>query len=177
MKIIGFSGSNSSTSINHRLILAAQKEVLKAGHEMDVIRLTDYDIPMFGVDLEEEIGTPEGIIELKKKFEAYDGYIISTPEHNKNIPAFFKNILDWLSRTESKTMEGKPLLLMSTSPGRYGGQNAKELIQKILPYEGGEPSAEFSLPSFNHNFNTELLEITDQELNKEFKAAIAAFLD
>jgi NAD(P)H-dependent FMN reductase len=47
-KILAFSGSNSSVSINQRLVKAAAK--LVAG--IDVIDLRDYDAPIYSQDIE-----------------------------------------------------------------------------------------------------------------------------
>ena len=96
--IIVFSGSNSSNSINKQLLLSASKKL-----ELDSVQyvdLSEYDAPVFGEDLEKEAGIPTQIRDLKIMFSNADGFMISIPEHNGLLPAFFKNILDWLSRID-----------------------------------------------------------------------------
>ena len=96
--ILLFSGSNSSTSINNELI--HYTATLFRNAETKVIDLRDYEPPMFSADLEKEIGTHPKIKTLADLIASVDGVVVSTPEHNSMPPAFFKNILDWLSRIQ-----------------------------------------------------------------------------
>lgn len=127
-EVIAFSGSNSSTSINQDLInkIADQKDNV---HVMD---LTKFDIPLFSVDLEKENGIPSGVEELVNQIKKYSKVIISTPEHNGALPAFFKNILDWISRHELKFLEDKKVIILSTSPGKRGGIEALHALENQL---------------------------------------------
>ncbi len=149
-KIVAFTGSNSSTSINRSLLNYAIE--LFENVEIIEIDLRKYDIPIFGEDLEKEIGAPAGIKELVKTLNSADAYLISSPEHNSIVPAFFKNILDWLSRQDVKCFGEKPILLLGTSPGKGGALNAIKFLEKILPYSGGLIQNTFSLPSFYTSF-------------------------
>ncbi|WP_321538660.1 NAD(P)H-dependent oxidoreductase [Flavobacterium piscinae] len=40
-------------------------------------------------------------------FKQREGLVISVNEHNSNPSAFFKNVLDWLSRLDRKFLDGK----------------------------------------------------------------------
>jgi NAD(P)H-dependent FMN reductase len=93
MKTIAFAGSNSSTSINHQLVSYAVKLV----EDSEVIKLTDYNAPMYSQDLEKSEGIPQVIKDLNDKLSEANKLVISVCEHNGNISAFFKNILEWLS--------------------------------------------------------------------------------
>ena len=97
-KILAFSGSNSSKSINQQLVHYAAS--LQEG--IDVIDLRDYDAPIYGQDLEEAEGIPANIQKLYDLFIQYESVIIASPEHNGLPPAFLKNTLDWLSRTKGE---------------------------------------------------------------------------
>ena len=149
-KVLAFAGSNSKNSINHQLVQATAK--MAKGFEVEVIRLTDYESPMYGMDLEAEQGIPQGTLDLKAKMEGADGFILSSPEHNGSFPAFLKNTLDWLSRAGGKTFQDKPTLLMATSPGARGGGGILVHMLQILPYAGAQVTGGFSLPSFFENF-------------------------
>ena len=92
-KILSIGGSNSSQSINNQLSKYAGD--LANGVEVSHVNLGAVNVPMYGMDLEKEQGIPTEITDLLQKFEAYDGFILSSPEHNGSIPAFLKNILDW----------------------------------------------------------------------------------
>ena len=50
-----------------------------------------------------------------------DAILISTPEYNYSIPPVLKNALDWASRGTELPLSGKPLAIMSASPGMLGG--------------------------------------------------------
>lgn len=169
MKIIAFSGSNSSTSINSQLIEAT----VKLGEDIEVIDLRNYEPPMYGIDLENESGMPEVIQELVKKLQSADAFIIATPEHNRLMPAFFKNILDWLSRTGEKPFSG-PTIVMSTSNGRAGAAGASAAVSKLISaYLGADVIAEFNLPSFSRSFDSEKKEILDKEKESELVDLLA----
>lgn len=168
-KIIAFSGSNSSQSINHDLItyVSSQLEGVK------VIRLTDFDIPMYGIDLEKSAGIPAGVRNLMALLTEADAVIISTPEHNGLMPAFFKSILDWLSRTGVKYLAEKPTLVLSTSPGNGAGKNAAFFVEKILGYAGANVIGRFNMPRFGDNFDSTTKEIVNKEWDDLLKAELA----
>lgn len=148
-KILAFAGSNSSTSINHKLITHVAERI--HSHEVKVIKLREYDIPMYSIDLEKERGIPTDIRVLKNLIEEHDALIISVNEHNGTVSAFFKNIIDWLSRVDRSFLTGKHILLMSTSPGARGAAAALEYSKHMLPRFGGKIIQSFSFPAFKDN--------------------------
>ncbi len=170
-RILAFAGSNSSRSINHQLVVAVANLIDFA--QVDMINLRDYSVHMFGVDIEAEEGAPEKMKELSALISSYDAFIISTPEHNSMPPAFFLNIIDWLSRIERKIFGGKPVLAMSTSPGGRAGISALAILESTLPRFGGEVAGVYSLPSFNDNFKD--FEIQHPEELSKLKQQINAF--
>ncbi|MEX1003101.1 MAG: NAD(P)H-dependent oxidoreductase [Crocinitomicaceae bacterium] len=175
-KIIAFAGSNSSTSINKQLIQYAASLVENA--ETEIISLEDYEPPVYSIDHEKEYGSHESVKRLYDKLNEADGLIISASEHNHGPQAFFKNILDWLTRVQftflkdegRKALEDMPVLLMSTSPGRGGAADAREKVKYILEVCNAKVIAEFELASFNHT--AENGKITDKKLNEELKAGV-----
>lgn len=144
-KILAFSGSNSSTSINQRLIQATAQ----LNEAIDVIDLRDYDAPIFSQDIEKATGIPANIQKLYDLIQGYDSVIMASPEHNGFPSAFFKNILDWLSRTDGqKFLQDKNVLLLSTSPGGNGGASGLSKLNSVLPYWGATVVGTYSLGSF-----------------------------
>jgi NAD(P)H-dependent FMN reductase len=146
---LAFAGSNSKNSINHQLITYAAG----LSEDIDVLDLREYaSIPMYRFDDEQTQGIPPQIQELYTILKSYKNIILASPEHNGLPPAFLKNILDWLSRTEGeKFFQGKKIVLLSTSPGGYGGANNLINLKKIIPYWGADVVATFSLPKFYDN--------------------------
>ncbi|WNJ17666.1 NAD(P)H-dependent oxidoreductase [Pontibacter sp. G13] len=171
-RVLAFSGSNSSNSINQALV--KYSATLVDAEIVEVIDLREFDTPIFGVDLEQEIGSPESIQKLYAKFVEADGFLISLPEHNSMMPTFFKNLLDWLSRVDRKFFQGKPIVLLSTSPGPNGGKWALQHFAGLLPRFGGVLKAQLSLGKFGEIFDRELEKVVDESALKLLKTTVEA---
>lgn len=170
-KILAFAGSNSSTSANRKLIEHALSKT--AGHTVTLIDLRDYDAPIFSEDLEKESGVPESIQKLKDVFDGHDAFMIASPEHNGMMPAFFKNIMDWLSRTGGKIFQDKPVLLMSASPGPRGGQTNLGNMKTLFPHWGASAVfADFYVGGFHQAYHDESREFTDPENELRLKQIV-----
>lgn len=170
--LLAFAGSNSSRSINFRLI---KYTVDRMGtKEIRLLDMADMTLPVFSEDLERDEGYPPILTALLDTFRQTNGLILSVNEHNGNPSAFFKNMLDWLSRMDRDFLAGTKIFLMSTSRGRRGGSASLEVVKMLLPRFGGEVVASFSLPSFSHNF-IEGEGITDGELADAHKTALELF--
>ena len=171
--ILALAGSNSSTSINFKLVRYTVG--LISGEEVQLINMANYPFPMYSEDNEREMGFSNSLIELRNDIIKAKGVIISVNEHNSNPSAYFKNVLDWLSRLEIKFLENTEVLLMATSPGKRGAQGSLEVAEKLLPRFGANVSATFSLPSFYENFDSEK-GIIDKDLSERHRQALNEFL-
>ena len=169
MKIIEFAGSNSSKSINHKLVSYAVKLV----ENSEVIKLNDYVVPMYSQDLENSEGIPQSIKHLDAKLSESNKLVISVCEYNGNISAFFKNILEWLSRNNRDFLKNKQVVILSASPGGGGAQTALAITERTLPYFGAEVVSKVSVKGFNDIFKDG--KIVDQELNNQLLKAINSF--
>lgn len=149
-KILAFSGSNSSTSINQQLLDHVLDRI--QGHEITKIRLTDYSLPIFSEDIEKADAYPESTNKIKELIQSHEALVIAVNEHNNTASAFFKNFIDWMSRLDRNFLEGKKILLFSTSPGKRGAASSLEYTKNILPRFGGNVLESFSFPSFKDNF-------------------------
>lgn len=173
-KIIAFAGSNSLQSINKKLVEYAGLSLKDI--ELTVLDLNDFELPIYGTDLENENGIPKPAQAFLNLILSSDGILLSLAEHNGNYSAVFKNLFDWMSRINGKLWSDKPMFLMATSPGGRGGASVLEVAKARFPYMGGNIVAEFSLPSFFDNFsegkigNEELKTIFNIELEKFTKA-------
>lgn len=159
-----FVGSNSSKSINEQLTKAVLKE-LNVTHTF--LDLKTLDIPLFSEDLEREIKSPKGIVTLKEQIDAFEHIFITTNEHNGNLSAFFKNIIDWLSRADKSFLKGKKVFILSTSNGKRGGLGANESLQKMIERFGCEVYESYAFSSFAENFNKETQQITNKDFLQE----------
>jgi len=165
MKITAFAGSNSSNSINKKLVTYTAS--LFQESQIEILDLNDFDIPLYGIDLENDKGIPQPVIKFSNIIKESDLLIISLAEHNGAYTAVFKNLFDWLSRVDgTKAFHKKPIFLMATSPGGRGGINVLELAKGSFSHSDGIIIETYSLPSFSTNFNEET-GIVDESLNTD----------
>ncbi len=173
-KILAFAGSNSSTSINQKFVTFAASQI--NGHEVKVIKLTDFNLPMFSVDMEKEKGNPANLVLLLNEIDDVDGVIISVNEYNSGVSGFFKNTIDWLSRINRDFLKDKKVLLLSTSPGGRGASSALEYTKNTFPRFGAEITDGFSFPSYNKNFSSEENNVIDESLSADFNKVLQNFV-
>ncbi|MEJ1221726.1 NADPH-dependent FMN reductase [Sediminicola sp. 1XM1-17] len=172
--ILAFAGSNSSTSINYKLVKYTSG--LVGENEIKLMDLSTLPVPMFSEDVEKAHGYPNDMVALNEDIKKADGLMISVNEHNSGPSAYFKNLMDWLSRVDKRFLADKKILLMSASPGKRGAQSALTYVKDTLPRFGGEVVATFSLPSFKDNFSSEE-GILDETLKNGHQEALQVFLN
>ena len=126
--ILGFAGSLRKDSYNKALLHAASGLVPK-NTKLEIFSLEG--IPPFNQDLEDRV--PQKVKKFKAKIRAADALLIATPEHNYSIPGILKNAIDWASRPlGDNSFEGKPVAVMSASPGTLGGARAQYHLRQVL---------------------------------------------
>ncbi len=172
-KIITFGASSSNASINATLAYYAASLVSNATRE--ALDLNNFELPLFSVDKEKELGSPALAQKFYNNLGEADGIIISFAEHNGSYAAAYKNLYDWMSRIDTKVYQGKPVLALATSPGKGGAANVLAQAVKSLPHFGARLSGTLSLPSFNQNFDSTKNCITDQEILSSLKQQINLF--
>lgn len=176
--IIAFAGSNSKDSINKKLVVFTTS--LLKDVSVTVLDLNNFNLPMYGVDIENEYKIPPNAHKFLNLIKESDGIILSLAEHNGSYTVAFKNLFDWLSRIESKLFFNKPMLLMATSSGARGGASVLDIAKTRFPYHNANIVTTFSLPSFNDHFiegkitNTELLEQLNKGIHMFEKALLIA---
>lgn len=173
MKIIAFGASPSKNSINKKL--ASYAASLFKNAEVEVLDLNDYQMPIFTVDIEVEIGQHPIAQGFLDKIATADILVVSLAENNGNYSVAFKNIFDWCTRINGKVFQGKPMLLMATSPGGRGGATVLEIAKNAFPRYGAEVKATFSLPSFNDNFDVEKGKISNADFDELLKKLVSNF--
>jgi len=131
--IVGIVGSLRRDSFNAALMRAAQE---LAGPEinLDVADLRDF--PLYDGDVERS-GIPAPVVDVADRIRGADGLLIATPEYNYSVSGVLKNGIDWLSRTDPKPFTGKPIALMSASPGRFGGARAQYHLRQTFVFLDG----------------------------------------
>lgn len=173
-KIIAFAGSNSSSSMNYQLVKYTAG--LLTDFDVEVLNMAGMAFPIYSEDTERKEGFKNSLVELVNDIGAADALIISVNEHNGNMSAYFKNLMDWMSRFRYKFMKGKKVFLMSTSDGKFGGSRSLEAAKTMLPRFDAEIVATFSLPQYSEHFSTDT-GITDEAFKKAHEENLKRFLE
>ncbi|MBR0775754.1 NAD(P)H-dependent oxidoreductase [Bradyrhizobium diazoefficiens] len=94
--------------------------------------MTPAGISFFNQDL--EAAPPADWLAFREKLQKSNGVLFVTPEYNRSIPGVLKNAIDVASRPYGKSsFLGKPVGIVSNSPGPLGGVSAAKHLQNILP--------------------------------------------
>lgn len=158
--ILALVGSNNPNSLNKKLIEYVTTKL--PSFEVNLKDWEFFEIPIYSLAQEKERGFPADIRVLQNNIKDCDGLLIAVSEQNKSISAFFKNILDWMSRLDPQFLEDKKILLMSTSADENASVEALNYMKKVLPIFGGEIVESFSIANFSDNFNE------DNQLKEDF---------
>jgi len=108
--------------------LRAAGKLLPEDAALEIADLSE--IPFFNEDMEAE-GTPQAVTLFKEKIAQADALLIATPEYNFSIPPVLKNALDWASRGDDTPVKGKPLAILSASPGMLGGARVQYHLRQV----------------------------------------------
>lgn len=128
LRLLGISGSLRKGSHN-MAILRTLGEQMPPGVQLELLPLDG--LPLYNADLEAEL--PAAVVAFKAAVSAADGLVLCTPEYNAGTSGVLKNALDWASRPgNAAPLKGKPVLLMSSSPGFTGGIRAHAQLRETL---------------------------------------------
>ena len=129
IQAVGFAGSLRRGSFN-RALLGAAVELAPDEMNVEVFDLTP--VPLYNADVE-AAGDPEPVAALKAAIRGADLLVIATPEYNQGLPAVTKNAVDWASRPpRPQALDGKPVAILGTSPGRLGTVSAQRALRESL---------------------------------------------
>src|SRR5258708_971984 len=108
----------------------ALAKLAPASLKLDVTTL--HGISFFNQDL--EAAPPADWVAFREKLQASSGVLFVTPEYNRSIPGVLKNAIDVGSRPYGKSsFLGKPIGIVSNSPGVLGGVCAAMNLKQLLP--------------------------------------------
>ncbi len=174
-KIVAFAASNSRNSINKQLLASVLDSMDDVA--VEILDLNDFELPIFSVEREVEIGQPELAQQFYHLIGAADGLVISLAEHNGNYSAAYKNLFDWLSRIDQKVFQDKPTVLLATSPGGRGGQTVLQIALDSMPRFGADIKANVSVPNFYDNFDPSENKLKNPELAQQITDALNALFN
>jgi NAD(P)H-dependent FMN reductase len=135
--VLAFSGSERLGSWNARLLAVTARELESQGIAVTRISLRDHALVLYDGDLEAEAGVPAGVVSLRDMISGHDGMLVACPEYNGSVTPLLKNALDWCSRPVNgqgglAPFQLKPVLIVATSAGPFGGIRAIGHLRAIL---------------------------------------------
>ncbi|MEV6170681.1 NAD(P)H-dependent oxidoreductase [Streptomyces sp. NPDC051954] len=136
VRILALVGSLRAGSHNRQLAEAA----VKLAPEGAAVQLFEglADIPFYNEDIDVEGSVPAAAARLRAAAAEADALLLFTPEYNGTIPAVLKNAIDWLSRPYGAgALTDKPVAVVGTAFGRYGGLWAQDEARKAVGIAGG----------------------------------------
>jgi chromate reductase len=175
--IVVIVGSLRKESFSLKIAHALAK-LAPASLKLDVTTLNG--ISFFNQDL--EANPPADWLAFREKLQKSNGVIFVTPEYNRAISGVLKNAIDVGSRPYGKSsFLGKPIGIISNSPGPLGGVSAAKTLQNILPGISGPimGQPETYLNGIGDAFNDrgELTKEPVQKILQQFLDAFAAFVE
>ena len=172
LNIVGLCGSLRAASYN-RMLLQLAESLMPASMKLQVAQWRD--VPVFDADLLAK-GMPAPVAGLREQVRRADGLLIVTPEYNFSIPGGLKNLIDWLSRGEDQPFAGKPVAILSASPGPLGGARVQYDLRKVMLFVNAMTlvKPEVFVGNVAGKFNAEGA-CTDETTRKFVTAQMAAF--
>src|SRR6187399_2150866 len=137
-------------------------------------------ISYFNQDL--EANPPADWVAFREKLQKSDGVLIVTPEYNRSIPGVLKNAIDVASRPYGKSsFNGRPMGIVSNSPGPLGGVSAAKHLQNILPGIAGpilgQPEIYLTMVGDAFDDKGALTKEALQKVLQQYIDAFAAFIE
>ena len=174
--VVVIAGSLRKESFTLKIANALAK-LAPATLKLEVV--TPHGISFFNQDL--EAAPPADWLAFREKLQKSNGVLFVTPEYNRSIPGVLKNAIDVGSRPYGKSsFLGKPIGIVSNSPGPLGGVSAAKHLQQILPGIAGSimGQPEIYLNGVGDAFDDkgQLIKEALQKVLQQYIDAFAAFV-
>ena len=103
--------------------------------QTSLLDLKTYDLPIFEDRWEKQENPPADLLRFGQELQAADAIILISPEYHGTYTGVLKNALDhyW------KEFERKPIGVVSTSTGKFGGLTGSIQMQHLVLALGGYP--------------------------------------
>jgi len=166
-RVLVLVGSLRADSLNRRLAEAVRVQA-PAGAHIDIVDGLG-ELPFYNEDLDGD-HAPEAVTALRARVAAADRILVVTPEYNGTMPAVLNNAIDWLSRPfGAGAIKDKPLAVVGTAVGQYGGQWAHEDTRKSARVAGANVVDRITL-SHAHAWGSD--PAAEAEVVRAFSAAV-----
>ena len=177
LRILVFSASLRTDSLNTQLATLAAATIQAHGHDTDVGTMAEFDAPSYDGDVDAREGLPPGPHNLRRRLERAHAFVIAAPEYNASLPGVLKNTIDWVSRHRPQPFNERHGLLLSASPSMAGGNRGLWALRVPFEHLGARIYPDmFSLAQAHRAFESSG-RIADPQLQERFETTIANFLD
>jgi chromate reductase, NAD(P)H dehydrogenase (quinone) len=177
VRYLVFAASLRADSLNTRLARLAAATIEAKGGEVDLALMRDFDAPSYDQDVQQGAGFPAGAESFRRRLEACDAFVVSSPEYNSSMPGVLKNAIDWVSRYHPQPFNERHGLLLSASPSMVGGNRGLWTLRIPFEHLGARMYPDmFSLAQAHKAFTSEG-RIVDEQLQERFDTNIANFMD
>jgi chromate reductase, NAD(P)H dehydrogenase (quinone) len=170
VRILAISGSLRGDSNNTALLRALREE---APPEIDIELWHGLkEIPAYDAD-DDVVPGPESVEAFRELVREVDGVFIATPEYNSSVPGALKNALDWASRPlATNAFRNKPVAVISSSAGAFGGVWAAAELRKVLGAMGARVTeAELAVGHAHEKFD-DSGRLTDEDVRLGLRDAL-----
>jgi NAD(P)H-dependent FMN reductase len=151
-QILALVGSLRSGSDNRRLAEAAAK-LAPSGVSVEIFDGLA-DVALYNEDVDRP-GAVAAADRLRAEVQSADALLLVTPEYNGTMSAALKNAIDWISRPfGAGVITGKPVAVIGTSHGQYGGVWAHDDARKSARIAGANvlDDIKLSVPAAHTRF-------------------------
>ncbi len=152
MRIEIIAGSPRENSITRRVAIHLAQQINALGkHEVGIIDMRDFELPMVQTVFSSVDNTPEQYKALSERMFAADAFILVTPEYNSSYSPAMKNLLDHYPKQSRKAFG-----IVTASPGALGGIRAsQQLLLLIAGLFGIASPVLLVVPFVDKKFNTD----------------------
>ena len=174
MRVLAISGSLRAAS-NSTALLRALREEAPEGVEV-IVWDGLKSIPPYDNDDDVE-PAPVAVAAMRELVRDVDAVFFATPEYNSSVPGVLKNALDWASRPlATNSFRNKPVAVISSSAGAFGGVWAAGELRKVLGAMGARVTeAELAVGHAGEKLDDNL-RLVDDEVRQGLRDALATLL-
>jgi chromate reductase, NAD(P)H dehydrogenase (quinone) len=174
MRVLAISGSLRAAS-NSTALLRAVREEAPEGVEVSL-----WDglkaIPPYDQD-DDVVPAPAAVGAFRELVREVDAVFFATPEYNASIPGALKNALDWGSRpVATNVFRNKPVAVISSSAGAFGGVWAAAELRKVLGTMGARVAEAELAVGHAHEKLDEMGRLVDDDVRQGLREAFETLL-
>jgi NAD(P)H-dependent FMN reductase len=134
----------------HKAAYYLKNELINRNIETDLIDLAEDPLPILRERANHHPDPPENALQISERLHNADALLLVTPEYHGSVSGVLKNAIDYYWHEFKK----KPIGVVATSAGKFGGINASTHLQQIILSIGAYPMPlKLLVPQVDSAFN------------------------